>query len=355
MASFTTQTATTGAVSVAAGVLLGMGNPLLDISAVVGEEVFAKYGVKNGDAILCEDKHKPVYSELVDNYEVEYIAGGATQNAIRVAQWMLQSEGATSFIGSVGKDAFADQLKAAALGSGVNAHYFVTEKVPTGTCAVLVKGGERSLIANLSAANEYLHSHTVAPEAEALIAKAQFFYIASFFLTVPEGPQSAVLVAKHAAENNKTFMINLSAPFLIDFFASQMNELLPYTDFIFGNEIEAATFGKKQGWECDLEEVALRLSAMPKASGARCRTVVFTQGAAPTIVASNGVVTLYPVKPLAKEALVDTNGAGDAFVGGFISRLVAGADTAACVTAGTYAARVVIQRSGCTYPTQPDI
>lgn len=34
---------------------------------------------------------------------------------------------------------------------------------------------------------------------------------------------------------------------------------------------------------------------MPKASGARPRTVVFTQGAEPTIVAVNGKVTLYPV------------------------------------------------------------
>jgi hypothetical protein len=28
---------------------------------------------------------------------VEYIAGGATQNAIRVAQWMLQVPGAASY------------------------------------------------------------------------------------------------------------------------------------------------------------------------------------------------------------------------------------------------------------------
>ena len=35
--------------------------------------------------------------ELVDNFKVEYIAGGATQNAIRVAQWMLQVPGAASY------------------------------------------------------------------------------------------------------------------------------------------------------------------------------------------------------------------------------------------------------------------
>ena len=45
-----------------------------------------RYGVKAGDAILAEDKHQPVYSELVKDYKVDYIAGGAGQNSIRVAQ-----------------------------------------------------------------------------------------------------------------------------------------------------------------------------------------------------------------------------------------------------------------------------
>jgi hypothetical protein len=38
-----------------------------------------------------------------------------------------------------------------------------------------------------------------------------------------------------------------------------------------------------------------QISRMPKASGARPRTVVITQGAQPTIVATGGRVTLYPV------------------------------------------------------------
>lgn len=37
-------------------------------------------------AILAEKKHLPMYKELVEMFQVEYIAGGATQNSIKVAQ-----------------------------------------------------------------------------------------------------------------------------------------------------------------------------------------------------------------------------------------------------------------------------
>ena len=35
--------------------------------------------------------------------KVDYIAGGATQNSIRVAQWVLGKKFATSYFGAVGK------------------------------------------------------------------------------------------------------------------------------------------------------------------------------------------------------------------------------------------------------------
>lgn len=337
------------------GVLMGMGNPLLDISAVVPMAICEKYGVLMGNAILAEDKHLPLYKELVDDFKVDYVAGGATQNSIRVAQWMLQSKGATSYAGGVGKDAFQQQLQAAAEKDGVKALYCMDEATPTGTCAVLVNEGERSLIANLSAANTYKHAHTMKPEVQAAIAKAKVFYTAGFFLTVPEGPESMMHVAEHAAANDKLYCFNLSAPFLVDFFADQMNKILPYTDFVFANESEAECFAKKQGWGEDLFEVAGKLARMPKASGANARTVIFTQGDKSTIVARNGVVTEYPVPKLNKDQIVDTNGAGDAFVGGFLARLVLGCDIAECVRAGHYAARVVIQKSGCTFPVLPDV
>lgn len=42
------------------GALLGIGNPLLDISAVVDEALLTKYGLKPDDAILAEEKHMPL-------------------------------------------------------------------------------------------------------------------------------------------------------------------------------------------------------------------------------------------------------------------------------------------------------
>ena len=56
----------------------------------------------------------------------------------------------------------------------------------------------------------------------------------------------------------------------------------------------------------------------------------------------------FAVDPLPKEQLVDTNGAGDAFVGGFLAGLLEGKDTKANVEAGHWAARFIIQQSGCT-------
>lgn len=43
------------------GVILGMGNPLLDISANVTKEFLEKYGLQRDNAILAEDKHQPMY------------------------------------------------------------------------------------------------------------------------------------------------------------------------------------------------------------------------------------------------------------------------------------------------------
>ena len=70
-------------------------------------------------------------------------------------------------------------------------------------------------------------------------------------------------------------------------------------------------------------------------------------GTVVSMTPEGGSVRSIAVAPVDK--VVDTNGAGDAFVGGFLALIAEGASVDAAVRAGHWAAAHVIQRSGCTF------
>ena len=327
----------------------------MDISVNGTVEFLDKYGLKPDNAILAEDKHKTMYDDMAKIYadNVEYIPGGATLNAIKLAQWLLRVPDATTFFGCIKKDKFGDILEKKAKEIGVNVKFQFTDKETTGTCAVICTGKDRSLCANLAAANLFTEDHLNVAENWNLVEKAKFYYIAGFPLTV--SPPSILKIAKHSHEKKKTFCMNLSAPFLCQFFKDPMLQTLPYVDVLFGNETEADTFAteNKLG-TTDRVEIAKKMAALPKENQEKSRIVVITQGDGKVIVAKDGKVTEYPIIPIKADDIVDTNGAGDAFVGGYLSQLVQGKSIEECVKCGNYAANLVIQRSGCTFPEKPD-
>jgi len=330
------------------GLLLGCGNPLLDISAVVDTDFLNKYDLNPDNAILAEEKHMPLYQEIIEKYNAEYIAGGSVQNSLRVCQWLLSRPNVAVFFGCVGNDNYSKILEEKARSNGVNVKYQYTDEAPTGTCGVLVTGTHRSLCANLAAANHFTIDHLNKTENVQLIQNASFFYISGFFLTV--SPPSIQKIANFANENGRTFLMNLSAPFLSQFFKEPLMEALPYVDILFGNETEAEAFAKSQGWEDDcIKTIGQKMVALPKHNKTRSRIVVLTQGSSPVLLIQEGSIEEFPVQKLALEDVVDTNGAGDAFVGGFLSQLVEEKPLSTCIKCGIWAARQIIQRSGCTF------
>nr|XP_020457510.1 adenosine kinase-like isoform X2 [Monopterus albus] len=335
--------------------LFGMGNPLLDICAIVDKDFLDKYTLKPNDQILAEDKHKTIFEEIVKKFKVEYHAGGATQNAMRIAQWLIQEpRKVATFFGCIGKDKFGEILKQKAEEAHIDAHYYEQDEEPTGMCAACVTGVNRSLVANLGAANCYKKDkHLDLEENWNRVEKAKVCYIAGFFLTV--SLESMLKVAKHASENNKLFCMNLSAPFICQFFKDNLMQVVPYVDVLFGNEIEAAAFAEEQDFDTkDIKEIAKKAQALPKVNTKRQRVVVLTQGKDATVVAIGDKIQTFPVVPVDPKDILDTNGAGDAFVGGFLSELVQEKPLDQCVKAAHYAASVVIRRTGCTVPEKPD-
>ncbi|XP_036396118.1 adenosine kinase-like isoform X4 [Megalops cyprinoides] len=315
----------------------------------------ARYGLKPNDQILAEEKHKALFEELVKKPKVEYHAGGSTQNSVKIAQWMIQQpHKVATFFGCIGTDKFGEILKQKAEEAHVDARYYEQSEEPTGTCAACITGDNRSLVANLAAANCYNKEKHLDLDANwELVEKAKVYYIAGFFLTV--SPESILKVARHASENNKVFGLNLSAPFISQFFKEPMMKVMPYVDILFGNETEAATFAREQGFETeDIKEIAKKAQSLPKVNKKRQRIVVFTQGENETVATIGDKVMTFPVLDIDQKDIVDTNGAGDAFVGGFLSELVQERRLEQCIHAGHYAANVIIRRVGCTFPEKPD-
>merc|ERR1712137_255182 len=147
-------------------------------------------------------------------------------------------------------------LETCASNDGVSTHY-MKDCSPTGTCAVLVNNGERSLIANLAAANNFKKSHLETPESREIYHKAKYFYIAGFFLTV--SMESLILLAEHSLAMGKTFCLNLSAPFIVEYFSENIHTAMPFVDYLFCNENEAQTYAKKHGMTSNLQDLALQI------------------------------------------------------------------------------------------------
>lgn len=257
-------------------------------------------------------------------------------------------------MGCIGDDENGKRLAEACAKEGVKTSYMIDKTTPTGVCATLIVGIERSLCTNLNAANNFKVDHVKLADNTKILEGAKIVYSAGFFITVSQ--DSMRLAADTMIKNGGTYCVNLSAPFLMQVppFKAFFVEILPKVDFLFGNETEARTWAESEGWETDdVKFIATRLSLIPSIKTKK-RTVVITQGKDPTIVCVNGMCTEYPVKEIPKEKLVDTNGAGDSYVGGFLAALTKGKSIADCCAAGCYAAGVVVQRSGCTFPDKPD-
>lgn len=140
-----------------------------------------------------------------------------------------------------------------------------------------------------------------------------------------------------------------------------INKIIQYADFVFCNEDEAKVYAEVMEFTyTDLMEVAEYIAMKPKIHRSSTpRTVVITQGSMPVLVAvadqnENGgkvIKSLSQAVPsIETDKIVDTNGAGDAFTGGFLSAIIMGKSIKEAIHAGNWMAGQIIQRTGCSFP-----
>lgn len=331
--------------------IIGFCNPLLDISCQLKDDhLLQKYGLKPNDAVLAGPAHHSLLADLhTMGLELHYSAGGAGQNAMRAAQWLLPPN-SVLFMGAVGQDSHSNTLQEAAKQDGLAVNYMQMQEEATGTCICLLTAGHRSLVASLNAATKFDATHLQSNVD--LLTAADAFYISGFLLS--DAFSVPCFVVDFSIAHHKQVFMNLSAPFICEFYLERVKHVIAACSVVFGNETEARTLAKAAGFanQSDILEIARELAYWELQSNQRPRLVVITQGSDCTVCFDTSSMTTcqFNVPKIPVDDIVDTNGAGDAFVGAFLSQYLQGRSLSNCVHAGHTVAQIVIKQSGVVFP-----
>jgi ribokinase len=293
----------------------------------------AVIGSANFDLVLGVS-HRPAPGETVLAASTESHPGGKGANQA-VAAARLGAR--VSFIGCVGGDSFGDVVTASLVRSGVDVSGLRRVAAPTATAVILLTpDGENSIVVSAGAN---------ASATTALVDEVWDVWSGAAVLVLQlELPVETVAYAASAAVARGVRVILNAAP------ATALRaEVLAAADPLVVNENEAATLLGGYVADRDAAEVAAELLTLG------VRSVVLTLGARGAVLAESGGLPEH-VSGRAVP-VVDTTGAGDAFVGALADRIAHGDALSDAVRFANDAAAFSVGRRGTqdSYPRREDV
>ena len=284
-------------------------------------------GSASRDYTVIVDRHPNPGETLLGGDIITGSGGKGANQAVAAARATVRPV----FLGSFGDDTTGHELIADLAAHGVDVdHVTVTPDAPTGVALITVaRSGENSIVV-AAGANAHLDPDATAAAIRSLAGPG------TIILAQLEIPLATVIAAADAAaERGARFVLNLSPSQPIP------ASLLALCDPLVVNESEAAGIA---GIPVSTVGDAM-LVAQELLSGSK--SVVITLGGEGVVVATaDGVVH----SPAEKVDVVDTTGAGDAFVGALAASLALGSDLHAAVARGTAAGALAVQHLGAQPP-----
>lgn len=290
-------------------------------------------GSINMDLVVRVKRHpQPGETLLGSDYETHHGGKGANQAvaAARMLARSAQAKSATSsqglgvrMIGRVGQDAFGQQLRSALKREGINVHATLPIAAPTGVAFIAVdEGGQNTIIVSPGA------NHRLRPEN---LSPAEFEGARVVVLQL-EIPLETVRRAAELGRQAGARVVLNAAP------AQKLpDRLLELIDILVVNETEA--FGLS-GVQPDSPEMALEVARL---LAEKVPTVIITLG-------EQGAVWVSPEgqghQAVLEVEVVDTTGAGDAFIGAVATAICEGIPLAQAVKRGCVAGALATTRVG---------
>ena len=274
---------------------------------------------------------QPVMGETIMGSGFKMGPGGKGSNQAVAA---ARAGGRVSFISRLGKDAFGDIAIATWKAEGIAPHVAIAAEEPTGAAYIFVseETGENAIIVVPGAAGGLSPQDVEAARAAIEGAKV--------FVTQLEQPIDAARRGLEIARASGATTLFNPAPA-----APVPDDIYALCDYVIPNETEAAAL---TGLPVDTEEQARKAGDALLAKGAR--NALITLGARGALLHNARGSVLIPSFSAGK--VMETAGAGDAFVGAFATALAEGLEPAAAARFGCAAAGISVTRPG-TAPAMP--
>lgn len=280
-------------------------------------------GSLNMDMVVRTSR-APVAGETLLGRSFSLTPGGKGANQAVAA---ARLGGEVAMVGTVGNDAFGQELRSVMRSEGVDTrHLFTSGNAPTGVASIVVEEGGENRIIIVPGANLELSPEGIT-ELEKVIGEAELIVLqleADYAMTV----QAARLAHRHGVP-----VILNPAP------AKEIgDELLPYVTYLTPNETEASLMA---GIPVQGASDAERAASILLARGVQ--NVIVTLGSnGALIVTDSGIrhVPGYPVKA------VDTVAAGDSFNGALAVQLTCGKSLQEAVAFANAVGALTVSRQG---------
>jgi len=288
-------------------------------------------GSINIDFVSFVSRYPHPGETLVSNDFGIFQGGKGANQAIALAKLDVP----TLMLGKVGKDILSDLALSSLKESGVDTSGISkSQKNSTGSASIWVNAqGQNSIVIYPGANGEV--------DEDIIIQHEKFFDGASWLLTQFEIPLESILLALKFAKKHGLKTIMDPAPVR----KISNNDVWGLVDYLLPNEIELR--------ELTHTEDVLKGIHILKSRGVK--EVIVKLGKQGAGYEDKGIFNLFPTVPV--EQVVDTTGAGDCFIAGFLYGMIQWRDIPQAIKIGNLTASYSIQKKGAaiSFPKKSEI
>ena len=332
--------------------IIGIGNPIVDITAEINKEFIDKYGLHINEITFVNENNYKFFDELEEMSKETHTPGGSIQNTLRVASCCLNMKSANknkfkiSMLGSVGDDNNKKRIIKSLDKAGVNPILETIKGQETSRCGVGIVQKEKYRLADIRASK--MLSEQFIENLKDIIYSHDSLLIEGYILN--DNFNICKKICDNFKLNKKSVFLTLSATNIINENYQKFIEIANDSDIIVGNIYEAKEFAKYQNNEINkIYEIILK-----KLNPNNNRLLIITD--LPKVVYCgkydyinqrlNYILTEFN-KNIDEETIENLNGIGGAFFGGFLSQYMNGYDIHDCCRIGLKASNEVMKQIGC--------